>query len=468
MNNQTTFSTPYKLFLKGIRSMRKITESPPTIKLVSTRLKRSGGLDVCLSRALLSTALIGCAFLVLGLLAWTAQSKPKQPWEVVKISRSVAKESGAWCLDGSTPQYYISHGPDRRKWIIFHEGGDWCDRIQRVTGKAERPTWSCSERARTFLGSSELDAQSKNQGNMTEYGREFEYLSRDAARNPMMHDWTHVLIRYCDGGSFSGNSSAGGGASGDGGGEALFLRGKPIQQAVADDLLRHRDLASATDVVLAGASAGALGVLLQADDWGAQIEARARSAGGEPPRMAALLDAGIFPEWQDSSSPACRYRERMERVYSLHRPVSSALGRCVGALGNGSAPWSCLFGANLLPFVEMPVFAVSSVHDAWMLSHVICNASAEVIADFGASLAEAIAGAVRLHGQAGAFVEPCHHHTKCWADVTVEGQTPAEAFSEWYRSAGQGRMLWAAADEPFGSAACNDLRREPSCPVTVF
>ena len=42
------------------------------------------------------------------------------------------------------------------------------------------------------------------------------------------------------------------------------------------DLTQHRGLRAATDVVLAGASAGGLGVMLQADDWAAHIKAAAQ------------------------------------------------------------------------------------------------------------------------------------------------------------------------------------------------
>lgn len=38
-----------------------------------------------------------------------------------------------------------------------------------------------------------------------QYGDRFTYFSRDPARNPMLHSWTHVLVRYCDGGSYSGD-----------------------------------------------------------------------------------------------------------------------------------------------------------------------------------------------------------------------------------------------------------------------
>ena len=33
-------------------------------------------------------------------------------------------------------------------------------------------------------------------------GDKFQYLSRDPRLNPMMHDWNHVFLPYCDGGGW--------------------------------------------------------------------------------------------------------------------------------------------------------------------------------------------------------------------------------------------------------------------------
>ena len=38
--------------------------------------------------------------------------------------------------------------------------------------------------------------------NFRKYGKRFGYFSRDPQKNPMMHDWNHVMLPYCDGGSF--------------------------------------------------------------------------------------------------------------------------------------------------------------------------------------------------------------------------------------------------------------------------
>lgn len=101
------------------------------------------------------------------------------------------KESQAKCLDGSSPAYYLRHGSGsgKNKWIILFEGGGWCyDKEQ------------CYHRSKTVLGSSKHYPQYISADHMN------FYISQAADANPLMYNWNTVLVRYCDGSSFAGNS----------------------------------------------------------------------------------------------------------------------------------------------------------------------------------------------------------------------------------------------------------------------
>lgn len=96
-----------------------------------------------------------------------------------------------------------------------------------------------------------------------------------------------------------------------------------LNQAIIEDLLHRRRLREAKSVVLVGASAGGLGVLMQADDWAMRIThaaphakprlVRSHNLGtrvGNPAGtdtslfdiQAVMVDAGLFPAYQASSS----------------------------------------------------------------------------------------------------------------------------------------------------------------------
>ena len=64
------------------------------------------------------------------------------------------------------------------------------------------------------------------------------------------------FLRYCDGGSFSGNNDTVQPYKGT----TLHWRGKRIREAVYDELVTNHGLKDATDVVISGCSAGGLTV----------------------------------------------------------------------------------------------------------------------------------------------------------------------------------------------------------------
>ena len=98
-------------------------------------------------------------------------------------------QTGARCLDGTPPIYYIrkGSGDGANKWYIHHQGGGWCE------------SWDdCLGRSMGSLGSSKADGPTNNMGG--------GYFSSLPSENPMMYNWNAVFLRYCDGGSFSGNN----------------------------------------------------------------------------------------------------------------------------------------------------------------------------------------------------------------------------------------------------------------------
>ncbi|BAF06975.2 Os01g0892500 [Oryza sativa Japonica Group] len=85
--------------------------------------------------------------LLLLLLAAVARSTAAAPDVVELILLTGAQEKGAVCLDGSPPGYHLQRGfgSGEHSWLIYLEGGEWCDTIE-----------SCSNRKTTELGSSKL------------------------------------------------------------------------------------------------------------------------------------------------------------------------------------------------------------------------------------------------------------------------------------------------------------------------
>ena len=107
------------------------------------------------------------------------------------------------------------------------------------------------------------------------------YFSQDADESPLLAKATHVFLRYCDGGYFSGDrlapvqsgvvprrgqivqSPSPGWPSNSG--TPIYFRGRYITEAVVQDLYAKHALADATDIVLSGCSAGAIRVYSHLD-----------------------------------------------------------------------------------------------------------------------------------------------------------------------------------------------------------
>ncbi|KAJ7335957.1 hypothetical protein OS493_013320 [Desmophyllum pertusum] len=95
--------------------------------------------------------------------------------------------SGAVCLDGSPPGFYLRNGSGlgKSKWIIFFQGGAWCHDAD-----------TCYQRSSTALGSSKCF-----RGHLHHEG----LLSSQVKYNPDFNTWTSVFVPYCDGASYTGN-----------------------------------------------------------------------------------------------------------------------------------------------------------------------------------------------------------------------------------------------------------------------
>lgn len=144
-----------------------------------------------------------------------------------------AAATGAVCLDGSPPAYHLHRGSGAgaRSWLLQFEGGGWCNDVP-----------SCTDRAGTRRGSTRF---------MTKFEVFSGVLSNDQAMNPDFYNWNRVKLRYCDGGSFSGDSEFRSGSS------VIYFRGQRIWGAIISDLL-PKGLAKAEKVLPQAAQQEAL------------------------------------------------------------------------------------------------------------------------------------------------------------------------------------------------------------------
>jgi hypothetical protein len=98
-------------------------------------------------------------------------------------------------LDGSPHALYIHEGSGANKdsFIVYFQGGGYCGDVN-LSATLE----SCYQRSNTELGTTKILPISRS---FDPYG----ILSTNSTVNPNFHDWTKVIVNYCDGAEYFGS-----------------------------------------------------------------------------------------------------------------------------------------------------------------------------------------------------------------------------------------------------------------------
>ncbi|KAJ6867846.1 hypothetical protein NC651_033010 [Populus alba x Populus x berolinensis] len=224
------------------------------------------------------------------------------------------------------------------KLTMVAVGGGWCNDIQ-----------SCLERAQTRRGS-------------TLYMNKLEdfngILSNNASLNPDFYNWNRVKLRYCDGGSFSGDAKF------DNGTSVLYFRGKKIWEAIILDLL-PKGLMHARKALLSGCSAGGLSSFLHCENF-ARILPRNTS-------VKCLSDAGFFMDERDVTLNHTM-RNFFENLVSLQGIEENLNKNCTSFLNN---PKLCMFPQYFLKYITTPLFILNTAYDVYQFHHALVPPSAD-------------------------------------------------------------------------------------------
>ena len=370
---------------------------------------------------------------------------------------SAAEADGAVCLDGSPGAYYLREGSGdgAQKWYVHHEGGGWCESLD-----------DCHYRSYTYLGSTQFSLPT-----MSPVGG---YFSQDPAVNPMMHNWNMVYLRYCDGGSFTGDKST----PTNHANTQLHFRGRRIREAMLASLLADHKLGAATDVVIGGCSAGGLATYLHADHWcDALAKATADPVTGDSAACVAMPDSGFFLDYESParrdrfgdlfgrrlSTRAGTYREGMRWLFYAMNASAGVGSECLAAYRGRGGPsanasaYLCIFAEHAAPFVRTPLFALQPEFDSWQQSHVLGEGGS--VAVMGANVSSRLQSALlKPHRRNGAFLDSCSHHCGAWGEIRIDGLLVADAFAQWYESVRQGtrrprKRLWRQG-RPFPCKGC--------------
>jgi len=389
---------------------------------------------------------------LLGVAIWASLWDADLSDHAVKIELvEVAKSNGAVCLDGSPAAYYFLRGSGDgvNKWYIHHEGGGWCESMD-----------DCLDRSHTALGSS-----SSYPEKIKLYGG---YFLRDPKENPLMYNWNVAFMKYCDGGSFSGNNETVTTYKN----HSLFFRGKRIREAIAKDLMENRGLKNASDLMVSGCSAGGLATYLHADQWCNTLHSANPSA-----KCAALPDSGFFIDYQDPDVPCeptspgmlgttinGNYHCGLKWTYSIQNATAGIDPKCVAA--HPGKEWQCMFAEHAAEHIQTPVFALQSEYDSWQQGHVQGPGGSKKTQEMGKNITERLLKTLLgKNPKSGAFLDSCLHHCAAWNIIRIDGDLVSTAIQKWYNGLGQedNKRLWDQ-NQPF---PCKDCCKPDWKPLNV-
>ncbi|KAG5517700.1 hypothetical protein RHGRI_038174 [Rhododendron griersonianum] len=339
---------------------------------------------------------------------------------ITYVGTAVAK--GAVCLDGSPPAYHLDKGfgAGRNKWLVHHEGGGWCSNMS-----------TCLSRKDTRLGSS------KKMEKLLPF---IGILSSQRKFNPDFYNWNRVLVRYCDGASFTGDVEE---VDPD---TNLHFRGSRVFVAVMEELLA-KGMKTAQDALLTGCSAGGLTVTLHCDQFRALLP--------RATKVKCVTDAAYFVNVKDISG-ARHIETYYNDVVKTHGSANNLPPSCTSK----RKPGLCFFQQNMAKLVETPLFVVNSAYDSWQIPNVLAPDTADpdgrwhdckfnltkcstdqlkTIQDFRLMFLDALKE-LGSSSSRGIFIDSCYEHDQITVQETwlsddspaLDGTKLAKAVGDWY------------------------------------
>ena len=360
-------------------------------------------------------------------------SEAELTWRNISNPRAV-------CNDFSRAGYFIRRQAGSSKWVIFLESGGLCYSAESCNSRFVRPdiigegmslrqAWESSglseeKRISPFMTSMSTIGSTKGV-----HGRDL--LDMDSSRNPSFYNYNHVLIPYCSSDAWLANDSRP--YVNNISNQSHFLkdfyepdskelqfvfRGSVIFRSVIEELIANESLEVSTDVVLAGSSAGGLGVINHAS-W---VEEMLNMT-----RLSIITDSSWFINFRGNIF------NRFAASTSGSEDMLSLISSVPQCSNNDSTSPCCirlhcmLNSPEFFPVGRVPVISIVSLHDLFILSDTLrhtvipgteINSSVipdiglnflSIISEYGGSMNTTVASSASLPGISFIITE-CFQH----------------------------------------------------------
>lgn len=426
--------------------------------------------------------------LVCGVLLHVAAIRAEMRWYNITNQRAL-------CNDYTNAGYFHETYPKSNKWIIFLESGGACyssktcnirffnpalrAQLQESTNDEFDPKRAWEEtRLKQQISLSEIVSplmtsmyRYRNNRNVFPNGQleisGTDILDRDCKVNPIFCEYNHVVLPYCSSDLWLGNDTRDMGQETESyfyttryqpdNSELQFLfRGAVIFRSAIEDLL-HESLKDATDIVVAGSSAGGIGAMnhinwlqetLKHHSLFANLSVISDSSWfinfhGEIHRQFGI-SAAAFSNYINTSDPELNNQTDFLQIISwLPQCKDMSIGSpcCISA--------HCLLSNKLYYPQHVPLFATVSLYDVFLLSsslegmNALSNDQAALtpgyavnflrtIAEYGGEMNSTITKLAHDTDSFSYFATGCFQHiylatSTLWGNSTIFGEGLVEA-----------------------------------------
>lgn len=372
---------------------------------------------------------------------------------------SFKNDKGATCNDGSPAGYYLRKSHGSRRWLVYLEGGGFCSSAA-----------SCEDRYRNMT-----ELMTSKSWSLSKIG--IGILSTDPQENPSWWNANHVLVPYCSSDAWSGNASRE-----EARGNFSFL-GTRILDKVIDALLLE-GLYHSKHLLLAGSSAGGVGVILNLD----RIAKRLKASGSRV-QVRGLADSGWYLIGDHHPLIRRCLRRGAKNCSRASHAIQQGMAYWRGIVPEDCArrhpdeKWKCYFGEYVFGTDSQspkhsPLFVFQWLYDIAQLVWTAfgtfnipkdlhnLNIDVQRVLSNGTKLKQSF---LRTKGlQCAVFAPSCISHTiltrSDWLSVKVAGKNLNDALDAWYLSSSQS----SSSCTPLIESSCNSPHCSKNCPEFLF
>jgi len=321
-----------------------------------------------------------------------------------------------------------------RTWVIMLQGGGEC---------VAAP--GCAERAGTARGSSELlpDEIVYDRGIQT-------VASDDVQKSLPFSNANMVTVAYCSGDLYTGRAQ-------EADVTGMWHSGSYIVEAVLQELIRAYGMTNADVILLAGRSAGGIGLVAQVDAWADLIRERLPVEAKSSVKIVGAPFAGFhffhnettFIERGDDAKEktggasrrgddALNYipwdEDSFKRYVEYWRAQDSLPDACT--MSHAGKEWRCIVAEHSFKTIRTPLFFSQALTDSVVMrlhdnfgGDLTKRKQIKFAAKWSKTMRRALAPILK-HPSAGLFAAQCYMHTD-FDDVSIDGVSHQTALAEW-------------------------------------